>query len=135
MNVKFSKGYIPPSWLKNGEPETPYCPYEKKPHISRQIGHCYQLFRRKLCPMRNPLQASRSSVPPEIDDQPGPYNIRILPQKNVQPEPVTITTSTLVRISEQPHQSAIDQGNVSQAATLTINSGKELQSTPEKTNA
>ncbi|KAK9887000.1 hypothetical protein WA026_019919 [Henosepilachna vigintioctopunctata] len=82
-----------------------------------------------------PLQPSSSSVPSEIDDQLGPSNIEILPQNNVQPEPVTITTSISVRISEQPQQSAIDQGDVSQAATLTSNSGQEPQSTPEKTNA
>ncbi|KAK9871473.1 hypothetical protein WA026_012847 [Henosepilachna vigintioctopunctata] len=40
-----------------------------------------------------------------------------------------------VRIGEQPQQSAIDQGDVSEVATLTINSGQELKSTPEKTNA
>ncbi|KAK9888976.1 hypothetical protein WA026_004260 [Henosepilachna vigintioctopunctata] len=54
---------------------------------------------------------------------------------NVQPDPVTIATSTSVRIGEQPQQSAIDQGDVSEVATLTINSGQELQSTPEKMNA
>ena len=84
---------------------------------------------------KGPLQPSSSSVAAEIDDQPGPSNIQILPQNNVQPEPVTITTSTSGRIGEQPQQSAIGQGDASQAAALNINSAQELQLTPEKTNA
>ncbi|KAK9876019.1 hypothetical protein WA026_011135 [Henosepilachna vigintioctopunctata] len=97
------------------------------------IGHCYQLL--QAMSKEEPFQASSSSVQSETDDQPGPSNIQILPQNNVQPEPVIITTSTSVQISEQPQQSAIDQGDVSQAATLTINSRQELQTTTEKTNA
>ncbi|KAK9874891.1 hypothetical protein WA026_005703 [Henosepilachna vigintioctopunctata] len=55
------------------------------------------------------------------------YYLRIICSRNQ-----TITFSTSFRISEQPQKSAKDQSDVSQAATLTINSGQELQSTPKR---
>ncbi|XP_039754930.1 PHD finger protein ALFIN-LIKE 3-like [Pararge aegeria] len=70
-----------------------------------------------------------------MDDQPGPSNIQILPQITLQPESITINTSTSGQICEPPQQSATDQGDVSQAASVTINSAQELQFTPVNMNA
>lgn len=78
-----------------------------------------------------PLQPSSSSVTSEMDDQPGPSNIQI----NFQLESTTINTSTSGQIGEPPQQSATDQGDVSQAASVAINSPQGLQCTPVKTNA
>ncbi|XP_018318432.1 uncharacterized protein LOC108732240 [Agrilus planipennis] len=82
-----------------------------------------------------PHQPSSSSVAIEMVDQPEPSNIQILPQINLQPESITINTSTSGQIGEPPQQSTTDQGDVSQAASVTINIAHELQLTPVKTNA
>ncbi|KAL4706100.1 hypothetical protein ACJJTC_017880 [Scirpophaga incertulas] len=61
-----------------------------------------------------------------MDVQPGPSNIQILPQINLQPESITINTSTSDQIDEPPEQSATNQDDVSQAAFATINSTPKI---------